>query len=69
MSSLGLGAVEVPAPVEELHEAHALLDQPAGEQAVVGEARLARLGAVGLERLLRLAARCPSPRARDVCMR
>ena len=36
------GAVEVPAPVEELHEAHALLDQPAGEQAVVREARAAR---------------------------
>ena len=38
----GAGAVHVPAPVEELHVAHALLDQPAGEQAVVGERRLAR---------------------------
>ena len=50
MSSSGAGAVEVPAPVEELHEAHALFDQPPGQQAVVGEARLARLRAVGFER-------------------
>ena len=41
----------VPAFVEELHEAHAALDEPAGEQAVHGEAWLARLGAVQLERL------------------
>ena len=45
----GAGAVDVPAPVEELHVAHAVLDQPAGEQAVVGERRRARLGAVHLE--------------------
>src|SRR5438067_2018809 len=31
----GPGAVEVPTPVVELHEADALLDQPAGQQAVV----------------------------------
>ena len=39
----GIGAVEVPAPVEELHEPNALLDQAAGEQAVIGEARRAGL--------------------------
>ena len=44
-------AVLVPGLVEELHEAHAALDQPAGQQAVVGERRLARLGAVQVERL------------------
>ena len=43
-------AVLVPRLVEELHEPHAALDQPAGEQAVVGERRLARLGAVHVER-------------------
>ena len=37
-------------------EADAALDQPAGQQAVVGERRLARLGAVQLEDVL--AARC-----------
>ena len=47
-------AVLVPGFVEELHEAHAALDQPAGQQAVVGERRLARLGAVHLEHVLRL---------------
>ena len=30
----GAGAVEVPAPVEQVHEAHALLDQPAGRMKV-----------------------------------
>ena len=39
-------AVVVPVGVVELDEPHAALDQPAGEQAVVGERRLARLGAV-----------------------
>ena len=43
-------AVLVPRLVEDLHEPHAPLDQPAGQQAVVGERRLARLGAVHLER-------------------
>ena len=47
---LRAGAMEVPAPVEEVDEAYALLDEPTGEQAVVREAGLARLGAVGLER-------------------
>jgi hypothetical protein len=42
------GAVDVPAPVEELHEPHAALDEPPGEQAVVGERRPPRLGAVQL---------------------
>ena len=45
-------AVVVPVGVVELHEPHAALDQPAGQQAVVGERRLARLGAVQLQRLL-----------------
>ena len=45
----GAGAVEVPSPVEEVHEPHPLLDESAGEEAVVGEARLPGLGAVGLE--------------------
>ncbi len=49
------GAVEIPAPVEELDEPHALLDQAARQQAVVGKARLARLGAVGLKHGRRLA--------------
>ena len=39
-------AVLVPGLVEELHEADAALDEAAGEQAVVGERRLAGLGAV-----------------------
>jgi hypothetical protein len=42
-------AVVVPVGVIELHEPHAALDQPAGQQAVVGERRLARLGAVHLQ--------------------
>ena len=43
-------AVLVPRLVEELHEADAALDQPAGEQAVVGEGWLAGLGAVHVQR-------------------
>ncbi len=43
------GAVEVPAPVEKVDEAGALLDEAAGEQAVVGEGGLAGFGAVGFE--------------------
>ena len=50
-------AVLVPGLVEDLHEPHAALDQPAGQQAVVGERRLARLGAVHVEDVL--AARWP----------
>ena len=42
----GAGAVAVPAPVEELDVAHAALDQPAGQQAVVGERRRPRLRSV-----------------------
>ena len=57
-------AVLVPGFVEELHEAHAALDQPAGQQAVVGERRLARLGAVHLEDVLRLAGDVHQLRAR-----
>ena len=44
-------AVVVPVGVIELDEPHAALDQPPGEQAVVGERRLAGLGAVELEGL------------------
>src|SRR5262245_52771615 len=36
------GAVEVPAPVVKLDEAHALLDEPAGQQAIIGEVARAR---------------------------
>ncbi len=43
------GAVAVPAPVEELDIAHAPLDKPAGEQAVVRKRGRARLGAIHLE--------------------
>ena len=39
MSSPGPVPWHVPAPVVELDEAHAALDQPAGQQAVVGERR------------------------------
>ena len=39
-------AVMVPIGVEQRDEAHAAFDQPAGQQAVVGERRLARLRAV-----------------------
>ena len=49
-------AVVVPVGVIELHEADAALDQPPGQQAVVGERRLARLGAVR-----RPASACVSP--------
>ena len=59
------GAVRVPAAVIELHEAHAALDQPPRQQAVVGERRLARLGAVQLVDAGRLVARCRSARARS----
>ena len=50
-------AMLVPGFVVELHEAHAALDQPAGEQAIVGKRRLARLGAVQLEHVLRFLGR------------
>ena len=56
MSSPLPGAVAVPAPVEELDVAHAPLDQPAGQQAVVRERRRAGLGPVHLEDLLGLLA-------------
>ena len=49
-------AVLIPSFVKDLHEPHAPLDQPPREQAGVGERRLARLGAVQLEDVLRLAA-------------
>ena len=47
--------MRVPAPVEELHVAHAALDQPAGQQAVVREALPARTGAIERVDLGRLA--------------
>src|SRR5262249_10208298 len=46
-------AVDVPAPVIKLHITHALLDEPARQQAVVGERSLPRLRAVHLQRLRR----------------
>src|SRR6185312_7819947 len=46
--------VLVPGFVIELHETDTALDQAAGEQTVIGERRLARLGAVHFENVLRL---------------
>jgi hypothetical protein len=43
------GAVEVPAPVEEVDEAGAAFDEAAGEEAVVREGGFAGFGAVGFE--------------------
>ena len=51
---LRIGAVGVPAPVEELDEAHAALGEAAGEQAVVGEGFLTGGGAVFLVHRCRL---------------
>ena len=48
------GAVEVPAPVEEIHKANAFFNEPPRQQAVVGKARLAGLRPVVFEHLLRL---------------
>src|SRR5262245_1874608 len=45
--------VMVPAFMEELHKAHAPLDQPAGEQTIHGKGRFARLSAIHLEGLCR----------------
>ena len=45
------------------------LEQPAGQQAVVGERRLARLGAVQVEDVLRLAADVHRPPGAVVCIR
>ncbi len=61
-------AVAVPVGVVELHEPHAALDEPAGEQAVGGERRLARLDAVEVERLGRFLREVHQLRAL-VCMR
>jgi hypothetical protein len=47
-------AVAVPVRVIELHEPRAALDEAAGEEAVVGEGRFARLRAVHVEDVLRL---------------
>jgi hypothetical protein len=58
------GAMEVPAPVEELHEAHPLLEQAAAEQAVVGKAGLARAWRRRPRAPTPARAKCPSPRAR-----
>ena len=46
--------MEIPAPVEEVHKPHPLLDETAGQQAVVGEARAPWFCTVGIEHLLRL---------------
>ncbi len=40
------GAVGIPSPVKQLHEPHPAFDEPARQQAVVGEGGLARFGAV-----------------------
>ena len=47
------GAVNVPAPVVELHVAHAAFYQPARQQTVVRKTRLARFRAVHLMDVLR----------------
>ena len=44
----------VPAPVEQLHEAHARFDQSSREQTVVGQTTITRLCTIVVERLLRL---------------
>ncbi len=46
-------AVLIPGFVEKLHKAHAALQQPARQQTIVGEGRLARLGAVHRQDVLR----------------
>ena len=62
-------AVVVPVGVIELNEPHAALDQPAGQQAVVGERRLAGLGAVQLQGLGVSPSRGRSAPGRSICMR
>ena len=60
----------VPAAVEDLHEADAALDQPAGQQRSCGErARLVDVGAVQVEDVLAARSRGRSARGRDVCIR
>ena len=34
---VGSGAVEIPAPIKQLHESYSLFDQSAGEETVVGK--------------------------------
>src|SRR5437762_13863214 len=41
----GTSAVEIPAPIEQLHVTHTLFDQPSCQQTIVGKAGRARLGA------------------------
>ena len=60
----GVRAVEIPAPVEKLHEADALLHQPPGQEDIVGQAARAGLGPVGSPGPPSARGRCPSPRAR-----
>ena len=45
----GAGAVEIPSPVEEVDEAHALFEQSSAEQAVIGKAGLTGHSAVGFQ--------------------
>src|SRR5213075_2736392 len=40
------GTVKIPTPVKQLHKTHALLEEAASQQAIVGKARRAGLGAV-----------------------
>ncbi len=62
LEAAGDVGVVVPALVIEVDEPDPALDQAAGEQAVVGERRLARLGPVEVEGLLASRPRGPSAR-------
>src|SRR5690349_10790699 len=42
-------AMEIPTPIEQLHETHAFLDESSRQQAVIGEAGFARVRSVGLD--------------------
>jgi len=46
-------AVKIPPPVKQVDEPHAFLNQPPGQQAVVGQTRPTRRGPVGLKGLFR----------------
>ena len=59
----------VPGFVEELHEADAALDQPAGQQAVVGKRRFAGLGAVHVQTSSWTPSKDPSTSGALICIR
>ena len=50
---LQLEAVKIPAPVKQVDEPHAFLNQPPGQQAVVGKTRTTWCGPIGLKGLFR----------------